>query len=134
MNALATRIRALTTDKVDFLSDEAEAVADGIVTAALSLDDAADAFTALAGADTDQEDVANALVDLADLFDDLNLGPAQTDKLNSVVNGLLKTGTDEQKAAAKTLFSATLAYGVQAKGANEYFDTLLETEPPVDPT
>ena len=128
-NALAAQIRALTTEKIDFVDDSAEANVDGIVTSALSLDDAADAFVALAGDDTDQAEIAGALVDLADLFDDVNLSPSQTDKLNGVVNGLLKSGSDEQKQAAKALFAATLGYGIAAKSGNVFFDTLLAADP-----
>jgi len=126
-NTLATKIREITVEKIDLANNEAEGVIDGIATAALTLDDAADAFTTLAGEDADQEDVANALVDLADLFDSANLNPTQRDKLDGVVNGLLKSGSPEQKEAAKALFAATLDYGIAAKGANEYFDTLLAT-------
>ena len=126
-NALADRIRALTFEKVDFQSDDAEAVVDGIVLSALSLDDSADAFTALAGDDVDQQDIAGALVDLADIFDDVNLSPDQSAKLDGVVDKLLKSGSPDQKAAAKDLFSKTLAFGIQAKGANTFFDDLLNT-------
>lgn len=128
-NALALRIRTLTTNKINFANDEAEAVVDGIATAALTLDDAADAFTVLAGEDVDQEDIANALVDLADLFDSASLNPDQRAKLDSVVNGLLKSGTTEQRDAAKALFAAALDYGISAKSANTYFDELLATNP-----
>lgn len=123
-NALADRIRALSLDKINFVDDDAEGVVDGIVGAALSLDDAGDAFSTLAGGDVDQEDIANALVDLADLFDDVNLNPDQQASLDGVVDRLLKTGSPDQKAAAKALFSKTLAFGLQAKAANAYFDGL----------
>ena len=123
-NALADRIRALTLDKINFVDDTAEDVVDGIVNSALTLDDVADHFTVLAGGDVDQEDIANALVDLADLFDDVNLSPDQQASLDGVVDRLLKTGSPEQKAAAKALFSNTLAFGLQAKAANAYFDGL----------
>lgn len=125
---LAETILALITDKIEFVSAEAEAIVDGITTAALSLDAAADEFEKLAGEDVDQEEIAVALVNLADLFDDVNLSPAQLDKLNGVVNGLLKSGTDEQKAAAKALFSNVLNYGIKAKEANAYFDAELPGE------
>lgn len=123
-NALADRIRALTLSKIDFVDDTAEGVIDGIVGSALSLDDAGDAFTALAAGDLDQDDIANALVDLADIFDDVNLSPDQQVALDGVVDRLLKTGSAEQKAAAKDLFSKTLAFGLQSKAANAYFDGL----------
>lgn len=123
-NALADRIRALTLDKINFVDDAAEGVVDGIVGAALSLDDAGDAFSVLAAGDVDQDDIANALVDLADLFDDVNLSPDQQASLDGVVDRLLKTGSPDQKAAAKNLFSKTLAFGLQAKSANAYFDGL----------
>jgi len=126
-NELAARIRALTLDKIDFVSDDAEGVVDGLVGAALTLDDAADAFSALAGDDTDQADIAEALVDLADIFDDVNLSPDQSAKLDGVVDKLLKSGTPEQKAAAKTLFTGTLGFGIAAKAGNDFFNTLLET-------
>lgn len=126
-NPLADRIRSLTFEKVDFVNDAAEAVADGIVLSALSLDDAADAFTALAVGDLDQEDIATALVDLADIFDDVNLSPDQSAKLDGVVDKLLKSGSADQKAAAKDLFQKTLAFGLKAKDANAFFDDLLKT-------
>lgn len=128
-NALADRIRALTLDKINFVDDAAEGVVDVITGNALSLDDAADAFTALAAGDLDQDDIANALVDLADIFDDLALSPDQSAALDSVVDRLLKTGSAEQKTAAKDLFSKTLGFGLAAKVANDYFDTLLSTPP-----
>jgi len=128
-NALADAIRTLTLDKIDFVDDASEGIIDSLVSAALTLDDAGDAFTALAGDDVDQADVAVGLVDLADLFDDADLSPAQTDKLNGVVDKLLKSGSDEQKAAAKTLFSAALGFGIAAKYANRYFNDLLATDP-----
>lgn len=123
-NALAERIRQLTTEKIDFLNDEVEAVVHGITNAALTLDDAADAFTVLAGEDVDQQEIAESLVGLADIFDSAKLSNDQRAKLDGVVNGLLKTGTQEQRERAKTLFAATLDYGLAAKSANEYFDAL----------
>lgn len=128
-NALAARIRALTLDKIDFASDDAEGVVDGLVGAALTLDDAADAFETLAAGDVDQGDIAEALVDLADIFDDASLTPDQSAKLDTVVDRLLKSGTDEQKTAAKTLFAGTLSFGVAAKAGNKFFDDLLAEEP-----
>jgi hypothetical protein len=128
-NPLADRIRALTLDKIDFANDGAEAVVDDIVTSALALDEASDYLTLLAAGDVDQEDIANALVDLADLFDDVDLSPAQQDSLSGVVDRLLKTGSAEQKQAAKDLFAATLAFGLKAKATNAYFDDLLATTP-----
>ena len=124
-NELAARIRTLTLSKIDFVDDSAEGIVDGLVSAGLALNDSGDAFMALAGNDVDQEDIANALVDLADIFDDVNLTPAQTDSLNGVVDRLLKSGTDEQKAAAKELFGKVLGYGIAAKSANSFVDTLL---------
>ena len=121
-NALALRIRTLTTDKIDFVNDEVEAVVDNITTAALTLDDAADAFTLLAGEDLNQEEIANGLVDLADLFDSVNLSPEQRLRIDGVVTALLKTGTPEQIAAAKVLFAAALDYGIAAKTTNDYFN------------
>ncbi len=128
-NPLADRIRALTLDKIDFTNDGAEGVVDDIVSTALTLDDAGDAFTLLAAGDADLDDVANALVDLADLFDDVNLNPDQQASLNGIVDRLLKTGSAEQKQAAKDLFAATLGFGLKAKAANGYFDLLLATPP-----
>lgn len=128
-NALSDTIRTLTTEKINFSDDAAEGIIDGLVLSALTLDDAGDAFTALAGDDIDQADVAVGLVDLADLFDDADLSPAQTDKLNGVVDKLLKSGSEEQKTAAKALFSAALGFGIAAKQANQYFDDLLATDP-----
>ena len=124
-NELALRIRQLSTNKIDFVHEELEVVIDGITTAALELDDAADAFSALSAGDVDQDDIANALVDLADIFDDANLSPDQSAKLDTVVDRLLKSGTDEQKAAAKELFGKVLGYGIAAKSANSFVDTLL---------
>lgn len=128
-NALAERIRALTIEKIDLANDDAEGHLKTYAEATLNLDDAADAFGALAAGDVDQEDIANALVDLADIFDDANLNPSQRAKLDGVVDKLLKSGTPEQKEGAKALFSATLGYGLAAKAENEYFDTLLATDP-----
>ena len=128
-NALAEKIRALTASKIDFVNDEAEQVVEDLATATLELDDKADAFNALIGEDVDQEEVGPALVDLADLFDDVDLSAEQEAKLTSVVDRLVKSGTGDQRAAAKDLFTATLGYGLKAKAANEFFDTLLATEP-----
>lgn len=47
-----------------------------------------------------------------------------------IVNGLLKTGTPEQKEAAKTVFTATLKYLLNAKATNEYFDANLSSGVP----
>ena len=129
-NALSTRIREITIQKMDLQDDVREGHLKSYANATLDLDDAGDEFVALSGGDADQEEIANALVDLADIFDDAKLTPSQSDKLDSVVDRLLKTGTPEQKAGAKNLFKKTLAYGLAAKAENEYFDTLLATEPP----
>lgn len=128
-NALADAIRTLTLEKINFVDDAAEAVVDSTVSAALTLDDAGDAFTALAGDDVDQAEIAVGLVDLADLFDDADLSPAQTAKLNGVVDKLLKSGSPEQKTAAKDLFTAALGFGIAAKAENQYFNDLLATDP-----
>lgn len=124
-NALAERIRNLTTAKIDFVHDEAEQALNTIVDGALALDELADQFTLLAGEDVDQNDIAEALVDLADIFDDAEMTDEKQGQLDSVVTRLLKTGTAEQKAAAKNLFSGVLGYGLAAKATNDYFDTLL---------
>lgn len=129
MNQLAQQIRELTAEKIDFVDDASEGVLKSIVDSALNLDEAADEFSKLAGDDVDQAEIASALVDLADIFDDSELSPEANSKLNSVVERLLKTGTDEQKIAAKELFMKTLSYGLAAKSTNEYFDELLNTEP-----
>lgn len=128
-NQLADRIRALTLDKINFSHDDAEGIVDGLVSSALTLDDAGDAFTLLSAGDADLDDIANALVDLADLFDDVNLSPDQQTALDGVVDRLLKTGSPEQKQAAKNVFTSTLGFGLQAKAANAFFDALLETQP-----
>ena len=128
-NELATRIRELTHAKIDFVHDEAEGQVKTITDATLSLDDAADAFIGLANDDMQQNDVANALVDLADLFDDVNLTGSQREKVNGVVDRLVKTGNADQIEAAKKLFAATLDYGLAAKSVNTYFDTLLSEDP-----
>ena len=80
----------------------------------------------LAGGDAEQEDIAGALVDLADVFDDLDLSPDQTETLDGVVDRLLKTGTQEQKDGAKTLFHKVLAYSMAIKAERAYLDSLLE--------
>lgn len=128
-NTLADRIRQLTLSKIDFVHPDASAIVDGLVSEALNLDDAGDAFSVLAGDDVDQDDIANAVVDLADIFDDVDLSPDQTAKLDSVVDRLLKSGTPEQKQAAKNLFSGALGFGIKAKVGNAFFDDLLATEP-----
>ena len=128
-NTLADRIRQLTLSKIDFVHPDASAIVDGLVSEALNLDDAGDAFSVLAGDDVDQDDIANAVVDLADIFDDVNLSPDQTAKLDSVVDRLLKSGTAEQKQAAKNLFSGALRFGIKAKAGNDFFNDLLQAEP-----
>lgn len=128
-NLLAEQIRQLTAEKINFVDDNSEGVLKTVVTSALELDDAADAFVALAGDDVDQADIASGLVDLADIFDDSEMSPESTARLNAVVDRLLKTGSDEQKAAAKALFTKTLSYGLAAKATNDYFDELLNTPP-----
>lgn len=129
-NQLAEQIRALIFEKVDFQNDEAESVVDGLVLSGLALEDAADVFVSLAADDVDQTDIAEGVVSLADIFDDVDLSPAQSAKLDTAVEKLLKSGTTEQKAAAKTLFSTALTFGSAAKAGNEFFDTLLATPPP----
>lgn len=126
-NELAARIRQLTHDKIDFVDNDAEAKLKAVVDGTLTLDDLADKFTALAGEDVDQNDIAEALVDLADIFDDNEMTTEKREKLDGVVNKLLKTGSDEQKQAAKDLFAGVLNYGLMAKDTNDYFDTLLDT-------
>lgn len=125
-NELAGRIRNLTHSKIDFVHDEAEEKLKGIVDGALTLDDLADKFTELAGDDVDQAEIAEALVDLADIFDDAEMSQEKQEQLDSVVSRLLKTGTPEQKEAAKNLFTGVLGYGLAAKATNDYFDTLLD--------
>jgi len=129
-NQLAEQIRALIFEKVDFQNDEAESIVDGLVLSGLALEDAADVFVSLAADDVDQTDIAEGVVSLADIFDDVDLSPAQSAKLDTAVEKLLKSGTTEQKAAAKTLFSTALTFGSAAKAGNEFFDTLLATPPP----
>jgi hypothetical protein len=130
-NQLAEQIRQLTAEKINFVDDNSESVLKTVVSSALELDDAADAFVALTGDDVDQADIASGLVDLADIFDDSEMSPESTARLNAVVDRLLKTGSDEQKASAKALFTKTLSYGLAAKATNDYFDELLST-PPVE--
>lgn len=128
-NQLAARIRELTHAKIDFVDDEAEGKIMAIVDGTLSLDDAADKVTALIGEDADLNEVADGLVDLADIFDDAEMDADKRDKLDGVVNKLVKSGTDEQKDALKDLFTKVLGYGLTAKDTNDYFDTLLAVDP-----
>lgn len=131
-NQLAARIRELTHAKIDFVDDEAEGKIMAIVDGTLSLDDAADKVTALIGEDADLNEVADGLVDLADIFDDAEMDADKRDKLDGVVNKLVKSGTDEQKDALKDLFTKVLGYGLTAKDTNDYFDTLLAVDPDGD--
>lgn len=128
-NLLAEKIRALTVSKIDFVDEEAEAIVEGLATATLELDDKADAFLKLADGDVNQEEIGEALVDLADLFDDENPSAEKQEKLNAVVDRLLKYGTEEQKQSAKDLFPAVLGFGVKAKACNDYFDNRLAPSP-----
>ena len=111
-NELAGKIRQLTSAKIDFVDDQSETVLKDVVSSALELDE-----------------IAEVLVDLANIFDDLEMPPEDNDRLNMVVGRLLKTGTDEQKAAAKELFVKTLGYGLKAKATNTYFDELRNSDP-----
>lgn len=125
-NALSTRIRELSISKLDLADDIREGHAKAVANEILDLDDASDEFVVLAGGDAEQEDIAGALVDLADVFDDLDLSPDQTATLDGVVDRLLKTGTKEQKDGAKTLFHKVLAYSMAIKAERAYLDSLLE--------
>lgn len=124
-NVLAAQLRALTLEKIVFVSKEAEAFVENTTITALELEDAADAADFLADGDVDQIEILQSLVDLADLVYTVNLTPANEEKLNKIVDGLLKTGTTEQKDAAKAVFTATLKYLLNAKATNEYFDANL---------
>ena len=129
-NQFAERIRQLLLDKVNFTNDDAEAIVESISTAALDLDDATDTFVGLAGGNADLEEMAGALVDLADIIDGAKLDPEKSAKLDATVDKLLRqTGTEEQRTALKAVFTKTTAYQVAAKAANEFFDTLLATDP-----
>jgi len=129
-NQFAERIRQLLLDKVEFKNDEAEKIVESISTAALDLDDATDTFVGLAGGDIDLEEMAGALVELADVIDGAKLDADKAAKLDAVVDKLLqKTGTVEQRTALKAVFTKTTAYQVTAKAANEFFDLLLATDP-----
>lgn len=124
-NVLAAQLRALTLEKIVFVSKEAETFVENTTITALELEDAADAADFLADGDVDQIEILQSLVDLADLVYTVNLTPANEEKLNKIVDGLLKTGTTEQKDAAKAVFTATLKYLLNAKATNEYFDANL---------
>jgi len=129
-NQFADRIRQLVLDKVDFKNDDAEAIVESISTAALELDEATDTFVGLAGGNADLEDMAGALVDLADIFDGAKLDADKSAKLDVTVDKLLKgTGSEDQRVALKDVFTKTMAYQVTAKAANEFFDLLLATDP-----
>jgi hypothetical protein len=131
-NFLAEKIRTLLVAKLELENKDTEAVLEGVATAALALEDAADASDLLSNGDVDQEDIASGLVDLADLIDDFELTPDNQSKVDGIVNKLLKSGTAEQKAALKEVFNQTLEWGRKAKAAVEFFDELLKTDPPVE--
>ena len=129
MSQLSDRIKNLSIEKIDFLNDEAEAHVRDLNLASMNLDEAVVALDLSAAGDPDIEEVAGSLVDLADLADDVNLTGAQQDALNNIVNKLVTTGDEDQKAKMKALFAKMLQYFITVKLHNEYFNTLLATDP-----
>lgn len=127
MSKLSDRIKTLSIEKIDFLNDEAEVHVRDLNLASMDLDEAVDALDLSAAGDPDIEEVADSLVDLADLADDVNLSGAQQDSLNNIVNKLVKTGNEDQKEKLKTVFAKTLQYFITVKAHNAYFNQLLAT-------
>lgn len=122
MSNLSDRLFALTFEKINFANDEVESHIENLVSAGIELDQAADNFTAIAAGDADQEEIAGALVDLADLVDDVDLSDEQVEKLDSVVDRIVKTGSPEQKEATKELFQKVIAFQVVVKKENAWMD------------
>lgn len=99
------------TEKINFVEPQFRScILKNVVSSALEPTTVTDVFVALAGDDVDQADIASGnLLFFLDIFDDSEMSPESTARLNAVVeHRLLKTGTDEQKASAKDLFSKTL--------------------------
>jgi len=131
MSALTEKITALFLEKINFANDEAEQVVEAITVSANQLDAAVDNFELVASG-TDNENLASGLVDLADVFDDAKLTSAQAEKMRAAVAKIIPNGDGNVQELAFALFERTLEYGVAAKEANDFFDELLKTEPPVE--
>lgn len=129
-NTLAERIRTLQLVKIQLVNPDAGSELVNYANAVLTLDDAADAFVSGIGESADLGAIGQALVSLADVFDDTNLSPDKEAQLNDAVAGLLNDGTPDQIQLAKELFAGVLTYGKAARGHNEFFNTLLSTIPP----
>ena len=126
---LFDRVRTGIVSRLDLQNDEDQAQLTTGANAILTLDDAVDNVVDLIGEDADLNEVADALLDLADFADDTDITPANRAGLDSIVNRLVKTGTDEQKTAVKALFGAMLDYGVFARQEVAYFDALRQAPP-----
>lgn len=129
MSQLSDRIKTLSLEKIKFINEEAAQHVRDLNLSSMNLDEAVDALDLSAAGDPDIEEVAGALVDLADFVDDADLSGGNADALNNIVNKLIKTGNDDQKEKLKAVFAQTLQYFVTVKAHNAYFDALLATIP-----
>ena len=118
---IAERIAELLLAKIDFDNDAVEAQVEKLTTSALNLQAAAAAVENASGSET-FEDVANGIVDLADIFDDADLGPAATEKVEAVFSRIFSAPTEELTALGKDLFKAALEYGTVANETNQVFN------------
>ena len=129
MSQLSDRIKTLSLEKIQFINEEAAQHVRDLNLSSMNLDEAVDALDLSAAGDPDIEEVAGALVDLADFVDDAGLSGGNADTLNNIVNKLVNTGNEDQKEKLKAVFSQTLQYFVTVKAHNAYFDQLLATDP-----
>jgi hypothetical protein len=131
-NALAERIRVLQLEKIKLDNTEAGGHLVGYADAVLLLDDKSDAVTGQIGDNVDLDELAEAVVDIADIFDDADMNADNEAKLNAAVSKITKrvSGiTDEQSEAISGLFTGVLAYGKSSRAENAYFNTLLAIVP-----
>ncbi len=132
-NELATRIRELANNKIDFQDDVSEGIVRAHAVGLLELEDASDEFTQLIGDDADLAAIGGSAVDFADLLDDVDLTEGNAAKAEQIVRGLIGKNADpEVIEAGVKVFTKTLNHLTGVRAMNKYFDELRNEEPPVE--
>ncbi len=124
---IAEKIAELTFEKINFVNDEVEDVVEALTVSALNLNTAGAAFEQAAGQDT-FTDVAEGAIELADVFDDVDLPDVQHEKVVAAFRKIYDAPTQEFEDLGVNLFEAALQFGVAARKAAAFFDSVEDSE------
>lgn len=128
MEQLDQQLTALMLEKFDITNEEAEKQIEELLLAGIRIERARVAFLAT-NPDSDFLEVATGLIDLADLFDDVQLGIDERQRLQAAVSKILKVTDPAKLSVASEVFLSVLNGGTVAANTDKLINDLLSKIP-----